>query len=146
MSKPQHWVSVDRIINAAAHDLYSAWTVPELMVEWMGGAVEADVRVGGSYRIENEADGKIFFHEGRYLVLEPGRRIAQTFKTGPLDELEGPLPFSDEFIDVTFRALGPTQTFVRLFNGWNGEDMDEEAKQAVKQGWAAWLDELAALF
>lgn len=146
MNKPQHWASVDKIINAAADDLYAAWTVPEIMAEWMGQAITADVRVGGAYRIENEVEGRIYYNEGEYLALEPGRRIVQTFRTGPLEELEGPLPFSGEFIEITLRPLGPTQTLVRLFNGWNGEEMDQEAKQAVKEGWSAWLDQLASLF
>ena len=146
MSKPQHWVSVERIVNAAADDIYAVWTVPEIMVEWMGESIGADVRVGGGYRIENEVDGIIHYHEGEYLALEPGRRIVQTFRAGPLEGLPGPLPFTDEFIELTLRPLGPAQTLVRLFNGWNGEDMPDEAKQAVKDGWAGWLDQMATLF
>jgi uncharacterized protein YndB with AHSA1/START domain len=147
MSSPDHFVSVDRVINAPADDLYTAWTDPEVMQEWMGAAVEADVRVGGGYRIEAPGeDGAVYVHMGEYRLLEPGRRIVQTFRAGPIEGLDEPIPFTDEFIDIRFEPLGPAQTLLRFLNGWNGEAMSEQAEEAVKAGWSGWLDQLESLF
>lgn len=147
MSKPDHFVQVERVLNAAAEDLYAAWTEPEVMAAWMGGDVEADVRPGGAYRIAVRGpEGETYVHSGEYRALEPGRRIVQTFRTSGIEGLEGPLPYSDEFIEVRLQPLGPAQTLLILLNGWNGEAMPDEAKAAVKQAWSAWIDQLEALF
>jgi uncharacterized protein YndB with AHSA1/START domain len=147
MDSPDHFVSLERVINAPAQDLFTAWTDPDVMSEWMGADVTADVRVGGQYRIEAAGpDGQIFVHSGEYIVIEPDTRIVQTFRAGGLEGLEEPLPFSDEFLDIRLQPLGPAQTLLRFVNGWNGDAMSEEAQDAVKAGWSAWLDELESLF
>jgi uncharacterized protein YndB with AHSA1/START domain len=145
--KPDDWVSVERIIDAPSDHIYAAWTDPELMAEWMGAQVEADVRVGGGYRIEAPGpDGELFVHSGEYRVLEEGKRIVQTFRAGAADELPEGLPYHDEFIEVRLVPLGPAQTLVRLIDGWLGEEMDDEPKEAVKTAWRGWLDQLATIF
>lgn len=147
MSKPEHWVSVERVIDASVDDLYAAWTVPEVMRAWMGAAVEADVRVGCAYRIETPGeDGRIYAHMGEYRALEPGRRVVQTFRAGPIEGLDEPIPYTDEFIEIRLQPLGPSQTLLRLFNGWNGDAMSQEAEEAVRRSWSAWLDQLETLF
>lgn len=145
--KPDDWVAVERVINAPAEAVYAAWTEPELMEAWMGHKVEADVRAGGRYRIETPGpDGQAFVHEGEYRALEPGRRIVQTFRAGGADALPEGLPYTDEYLDIMLTPLGDAQTLVRLFDGWRGEAMEEEAKEAVRQAWLGWLDALERIF
>lgn len=146
MNNPTHSVTIARTINASADDLYAAWTDPSIMRRWMGKTVNANVKIGGRYRIENEAaDGGVYVHTGEYRVLEPGRRIVQTFLAGRAEPVSaGPNPYTDEFIEVTLRPLSPSQTELTFINGWDGEDMDEEGKEAVKEAWSLWLDLLEA--
>ena len=145
--KPDDWVSVERIIDAPADHIYAAWTEPELMAEWMGARVEADVRVGGTYRIEAPGpDGEVFVHSGEYRILEEGRRIVQTFRAGAAEALPDGMPYTDEFIEVTLVPLGPAQTLVRLVDGWRGEAMEDDAKEAVKTAWRGWLEQLSEIF
>ena len=80
----EHEITIVRVFDASPEELYAAWTVPELMRHWLAQRVQADVRVGGRYRNEVDAgEGQTFVHQGEYRVLEPGRRIVQTFRGGP---------------------------------------------------------------
>lgn len=147
MSQPQHWVSVERVINAHADDLYAAWTDPEVMAAWMGARVEADARLGGAYRIEAPGeDGLTYVHKGEYRALEQGSRVVMTFRSEAAEPQPEPLPIAAEFIEIRLQPLGPAQTLVRFLNGWDGEDMSEDARQAVRQAWSAWLDQLETIF
>ena len=68
-------------IDASPAEVYAAWTDLTLMRKWFGTIVEADVRVGGRWRIENhEADGRVFKHKGEFMVLEPPHRLVISFQ------------------------------------------------------------------
>jgi uncharacterized protein YndB with AHSA1/START domain len=74
---------VTRTFNAPARLVFEAWTKPELFQRWwvpksMGMTLvsfEADVRTGGTYRIEF-APGVAFF--GKYLEVTPPSRLVWT--------------------------------------------------------------------
>jgi uncharacterized protein YndB with AHSA1/START domain len=74
---------VTRTFNAPARLVFEAWTKPELFQRWwvpksMGMTLvsfEADVRTGGTYRIEF-APGAAFF--GKYLEVTPHSRLVWT--------------------------------------------------------------------
>lgn len=138
-----HRITVVRIFDATPDELYAAWTELPTMRRWFGHVVEADVRVGGRYRVENPGpEGKIFAHEGRYVILEPGKRIRQTFAyagTGA-DEASG---YADEYIDIAFREISPGRTEMTLVNAWSGKAMSPPETEGVDEGWRLWLDQLA---
>lgn len=86
---------VSRVINAAPDDLYRAFSDPVRLVQWLpptgmtGRALVYDFREGGQYVIELTYDvppgedvakttASSDVARGRFLVLEPGRRITQT--------------------------------------------------------------------
>jgi len=143
MSRPKFAVSVTRVIDAPAEAVYAAWTDPTIMQRWMARKVEADVRVGGRYRNEVDAgEAGTFVHTGEYLVLEPGRRIVQTFGGEGGDES----PYRDEHLEITLRSLGPERTELTLIDGWNGQGLDNDDTAATHSAWAAWIDDLAKLF
>jgi uncharacterized protein YndB with AHSA1/START domain len=146
MAKPEHSVTVSRSIAASANALYAAWTEPPAMSWWMGKA-EAEARIGGRYRIEHEACGQLYVHKGEYRVLDPGRRIVQTFAAGPADrEPASYAPVNDEQVEIVFTPLEDGGTLVTLTNGWSGERLDEEGLLAIEQAWSHWLGLLAASF
>ena len=74
---------VTRMFNAPARLVFEAWTKPELFQRWwlpksMGMSLhsfEADVRTGGTYRLEF-APGVAFF--GKYLEVTPHSRLVWT--------------------------------------------------------------------
>lgn len=84
-----------RLVQAPPDVLYRAFVEPGALMAWLppegmsGRALLFEPRVGGRYRIElafegegHEARGKTTARtditSGRFLVLEPGRRIVQT--------------------------------------------------------------------
>ena len=148
MKTPEHAITLIRTINTSAEEVYAAWTNPDVMRRWMGRQVDADVRIGGKYRIENGAEGgETYVHKGEYRVLEPGMRIVQTFSAGRTEpDPDAVSPYRDEFLEIRLHPLGPSTTELTLVNGWDGEGMDEEGKAAVGEAWAAWLALLEALF
>jgi uncharacterized protein YndB with AHSA1/START domain len=139
MDQPAHSVTVSGIIGASAEALYAAWTDPSAMSRWMGKA-QADARVGGRYRIEHEAGGRLYVHKGEYRVLEAARRIVQTFAAGPAErEPASYAAANDEYVEVLFKPLEDGSTEVTLINGWNGGKLDPDGMEAIEQAWSHWL-------
>lgn len=137
-----HSITVIRIFDATPDELYMAWTDLSFLRRWFGEKVEADVRVGGHYHVENAGEnGGVLAHEGNYEILEPSRRIRKTFSyvgTG----VTQPTGYTDEFIDITFREISPGRTELTLTNGWSGKAMPPEEQSASEEGWNFWLDQL----
>jgi uncharacterized protein YndB with AHSA1/START domain len=76
---------VRRVLDASIEEVYDAWTLPEIMVEWLiagGRLVKADVRVGGEFHFDMDVPaGKSPAHTGRYLTLERPTRIEFTWNS-----------------------------------------------------------------
>lgn len=138
MRQPAHSVTLVRVFEASPQSLYEAWTDPDFMRRWFGKIVEADVRVGGKYSVENHEDGNVYRHVGKFLVLEPGRRVVMSFR---FDAPSGE-QFVDEFIQITFKPIGPDRTELTLLNGWDGQGMAEGDAEKLREGWTEWLDRL----
>ncbi|HTV70322.1 MAG TPA: SRPBCC domain-containing protein [Rhizobiaceae bacterium] len=141
MNDPNHKIIVTRRFKHPAELIYRAWTDPSRMALWAGDAVEADPRVGGSYRFENRDGDKVYVHTGEYLALEPAKRVRMSFRVGPDD----PVPdkkYNDEFIEVKLNPLPGDGTEFVFTNGWNGDGMDEEDTEAVRAAWNGWFDKL----
>src|SRR5215470_14590448 len=77
-------VVVERVLPASPAEVYGAWTTPQTLRLFMcpgdrtAAVVEADVRVGGRFRIVMRGDRDVE-HRGEYRVLEPGRRLVFTW-------------------------------------------------------------------
>lgn len=142
---PEHRFTTTRTVKASVEEVYAAWTDPALMRKWFGTIVEANVRVGGRYRVENhEADGNVFKHKGEYRVLEPGRRIVKTFVFDGEGAPEYSEEYSDEMLTVSFRSVGPRRTEITLTNSWNGKAMTPDELKRLKEGWDEWIDRYEA--
>lgn len=147
MSHPEYSLTITRTLAAPAPALYLAFTEPEVMSRWMG-SVEADVRVGGRYRIEStDPRGETYAMQGEYRVLHPGRQVVMTFLAGLASEIgREPSPYVDEFIEITFEPLSDSRTELTLVNGWGGEALVESTLEATRAAWTTWLDRLASLY
>ena len=79
---------VTRTFDGPARIVFEAWTRPELLKRWWAPkstgmtllSCEADVRVGGRYRLEFEPDAMAFF--GTYLEVTPHSRLVWTNDEG----------------------------------------------------------------
>src|SRR5215831_9610373 len=83
---------VTRTFNAPARIVFEAWTRPELFKQWWAPksfgltmiSCEADVRVGGTYRLvfrhDAFAEPMAFF--GRYIEVSPHSRLVWTNEEG----------------------------------------------------------------
>jgi uncharacterized protein YndB with AHSA1/START domain len=144
MTVVPHTVSVTRVIAASPDVLYAAWTEPDLMRRWFATVVDADVRVGGRYRIEiHEDDGTVNGFTGEYLELDRASRIAFTFthhSQTPEDRI------SDEKVVVTFREVELGRTEVTVTNSWTGPEAGPSDYEALRAGFDEWIDLLEKLF
>ena len=85
--KSERELVVTRTFDGPARIVFEAWTRPELLKRWWAPkstgvslvSCEADVRVGGRYRLEfGHADSQPMVFFGRYLEVTPHSRLAWT--------------------------------------------------------------------
>ena len=65
-------LTVTRLFDASAGDLFDAWTQVDLM-RWLygkAGSAVVDLRIGGAYSMEMAYEGKLYHHEGEYLRID----------------------------------------------------------------------------
>jgi uncharacterized protein YndB with AHSA1/START domain len=87
---PVSTVKIKRVIASPAQQIFDLWTQPELMARWMSpypGAVqcgaEADVRVGGTFRLSMSSAESRCDIEGTYVEIERPHRLVFTWLGPP---------------------------------------------------------------
>ncbi len=88
--KSERELVVTRTFNGPARVVFEAWTKPELLKRWWvpksSGvsllSCEADVRVGGRYRLVFSHDASTMEFFGRYLEVTPNSRLVWTNDEG----------------------------------------------------------------
>ncbi len=88
--KSERELVVTRTFNGPARVVFEAWTKPELLKRWWvpksSGvsllSCEADVRVGGRYRLVFSHDASTMEFFGRYLEVTPHSRLVWTNDEG----------------------------------------------------------------
>ena len=136
-------IVVTREYDAPAIDVFRAWTEPPIMRRWLAATAEADVRVGGRYRLENRGDdGQVHAFAGEYLVVEHARRLVMTFGVADAVMRDGPVPTEPETLEISFEAVAPTSTRLVLTNTWE-HTLSADDLEGVREGWASWLEMLS---
>ncbi|WP_134045554.1 SRPBCC family protein [Paraburkholderia caballeronis] len=129
-------------MNASAAKVYAAWTQPAQLMQWMHPHdttcihAEADVRVGGRFRIVmRAADGEEHDVSGEYREVVPDEKLVFTWAWRSTPERESR-------VTIVLRADGAatdlTLTHERFF--------DEAARDAHRGGWSSALDRLVEHF
>jgi len=97
-------------LSAPPARVYRAWVDPRWLCRWWG-RVRVDARVGGEYSLHPYGgdDGRAFPLRGRYLALEPGRRIRFTW-----DLSVGDYRLDDSTVEVELRSAGTGCTELSL--------------------------------
>lgn len=78
-------VKVTRRLAATPERVFDAWVNPELAGKWLMTTkssktdYDLDVRVGGEYTITRRTDEKVYVAVGKYLEVDPPRRLVFTF-------------------------------------------------------------------
>src|SRR5215831_18125097 len=141
--KSERELVVTRVFNGPPGIVFEAWTKPELLKRWWAPkstgmsllSCEADVRVGGRYRLEfGRGDAKPMAFFGRYLEVTPHSRLVWT---------------NDESDDgavttVTFEGKGG-KTLLVLHERYPSKEALDEAVAGMEGGMPesfAQLDEL----
>jgi uncharacterized protein YndB with AHSA1/START domain len=85
-------VKIKRVISSDAHKIFNLWTRPELMAHWMSPypgkvqcAAEADVRVGGTFKLSMQSDHSTCEIEGQYVVVDPPPHVDSSRLVRPAD-------------------------------------------------------------
>lgn len=134
---PPTALRLERLLPAPIADVFAAWTNPALMARWLtpiGHAeVEADVRVGGRFRV-TMIDGDVRLeHTGEYLVVDPPRRLSFTWLS----------PYTGGHasqVDVTLTARGSATLLVLFHLG-----LPAETRSSHEGGWVRILERLSAV-
>ena len=78
-----HALTLERAMVAPPDAIYRSWTVQ--IDRWFAAPGRTLVRaeVGAPYYFETHFNGRRYPHHGRFLLLEPDRRVVMTWVTGP---------------------------------------------------------------
>lgn len=124
-------LTIVRRFAVAPEKVWQAWTDPQALKQWFGpdaGKVtlaEADVRVGGRFRIAfHTMDGELHDVSGEYREVEPHRRLAFTWAWRSTPERES-------LVTLTFRPVDGGTEFTVV----HGRFFDEQARNDHERGW-----------
>lgn len=92
---PTTEITVSRQIAARPERLYALWIDSDAMMRWFGidgitnTACAVDARIDGEWRIDATGPNGPFHISGVFRVLEPGRRIVQSWAHTGADGVRG---------------------------------------------------------
>lgn len=131
-------LDVRRRVAAPVDQVWAAFASAEGLAcwwwtHWADVRIEADVRVGGSYRIIAPSAGIVL--TGRYLVVESCRRLAFTWEWAGSEDTT-----TDEAVDLTFTPDGPRGCLVSVRH--TGPWPTDEPIESYRLGWESTLPAL----
>ena len=125
-------LTIKRRFNASPAKVFAAWTDPEKLKHWMGGreigsaTAQADVRVGGRYRVVMQKSDGSEQHDvsGVYREVIPNERLVFTWAWKSTPERES-------LVTITFKDDngGTLMTFT------HEQFFDEAARDRHQHGW-----------
>jgi uncharacterized protein YndB with AHSA1/START domain len=137
---------LERTFEAPPEAVYDAWTNPEVLRRWWAAApdwstphVEADVRVGGRYRLSMQDPEASEPHTvaGEYTEVRRPERLAYTWTwEGDPESQRGS---AGSLVTVDFHDEGGGTRVVVTHTGFAGEHV----RAQHEHGWNACLDNLA---
>ena len=130
---------IDAFVAASADAVWELWTTVAGLEQWWwpqfdDTRYEVDARDGGWYRFHTSTGG--FGVQGRYLQLDEGKRIVQSWDwLGGGEELQG----AEQLVIVDFSELGDG-TLVRVTQTAPLDELDD-----LREGWQDTLTRLEEL-
>jgi len=136
-------LQVTTVVPQPPERLFASLTSPEALASWWGPhgfstpEVVLDPAQGGRYRLTMQPpDGEAFHVSGRFLEVDPPRRLSYTFG------YEEPAPDDRETIVVLTLAAVDDGTEISLSQG---PFVTDERRELHRRGWTESLQRLAAL-
>lgn len=135
-------ISIVRKFKAAPEKVWRAWTDPQTLKQWMAPSdafavllAEADVRVGGRYRIVMKSpEGEEHDVSGVYREVTLNRKLVYTWSWKSTPERES-------LVSVELRAAGSgTELTLK-----HEQFIDAEARDRHQQGWDGCIGRLERL-
>lgn len=132
---------LNRSYSVAPEKVWRAWTDPQAMKQWFKPdaswtvpVAEADVRVGGRYRIlMRDPQGQEFDLTGTYREVVPNRRLVMTWSWSNQ-------PGEESLVTVTLRPAGKGESTELELRHEGYLDMENEPTH--QEGWNGALDQL----
>ncbi|HEY4417664.1 MAG TPA: SRPBCC domain-containing protein [Verrucomicrobiae bacterium] len=133
---------VSRVIQAPCALVFRAWTEPRLMVQWFSPmdvkchSVDADVRIGGAYRLHMISQSGDHVAIGTYQEIVANRRLRFTW-----EREDGGPDFPSTVVTVDFEDLGKTTRLTLTHEGFpTAEDTRDH-----QEGWTSALEKFGQL-
>jgi uncharacterized protein YndB with AHSA1/START domain len=127
---------IELLLPASIDDVYAAWTEPEAMARWLSpvghAEVDADVRVGGRFRVVMVGGDVRIEHTGEYLTVDPPRVLSFTWRS----------PYTGNEPSVVTVSLTAEDERTRLV--LEHERLPDGAAESHREGWGSILENLAA--
>ena len=133
---------VRHVMPAPPAMVYDAWLDPHSLAEWMcprparPTTITCDPRVGGAYRFDVEDTETTLTITGRYLHLDPPRRIAFTWYCS----VWGP-GVPDSIVTVSFEPHGHNETLMTIEHAQLRPDLVDRHRN----GWSRIAEQLTAI-
>jgi len=135
-----------RLIDAPRHNVFRAWSEPELLMQWFAPKpwstpkAEIDFRPGGANRITMaDPDGNEFPNVGVYLEIVPDEKIVFTDAFGT--DWTPQKPFMT--VVLTFADEDGKTRYTARARHWTPEDRAAHEKMGFYDGWGQCADQLA---
>jgi uncharacterized protein YndB with AHSA1/START domain len=135
---PTRALTVRRTFACPREDVFAAWTDPDALVTWFGGALArtlsaaVDLRVGGAYRLTMQSGENVAAVEGVYGEVEPPERLVYTWR------LDIPAGTEQSLVTVAFHDRDGATEVVVTHAGL----ATQESYEFHQGGWSASLDRL----
>jgi uncharacterized protein YndB with AHSA1/START domain len=135
-------VRIERTFDAPAHEVFDAWTSPEVMRRWLHPApdwetpeADVDLRVGGRVRVVmRRPDGGEVEAHGEYKVINRPHRLVMTWTFD--DD-----PSNEQLMELSFSESGGSTTVLMVNSGIS----TDARRDAQDWGWRGCLDQLDGL-
>jgi uncharacterized protein YndB with AHSA1/START domain len=133
-------VVITRVLKAPCAMVWHAWTDPKQMVQWFSPqeiecrSVNADVKIGGAYRIHMFSDEGDHIAIGKYQEIVPNKRLRFSW------EWEN-YAMPDSVVTVEFEDLGTTTRLTLTHEAVP----DAEDAADHKRGWTSCLDKFVRM-
>lgn len=145
---PNHKLIIRREFDAPRELVWKAWTEPGRVMQWLhldegmkAHSMQADLRVGGKFRIQTKMDdGEFFTAAGTYLEVKPPERLVYTWdweKDGAGEEF-GELEGAETQLTIELQPRGKGTELILTHEKF----ASVERRDRHEVGWGLWLDQM----
>lgn len=149
-TKPEHVLTLDRVIDALVEKVWRCWTEPKLLEQWFCPKpwhvtdVRIDLKPGGEFSsIMNGPEGEKSDNIGVFLEVEPWKRLVTTDAFRP-----GWIPSGRAFMaaEMLFEDTGDGKTrYIARAMHWDEAARKEHERMGFYEGWGMAADQLEVL-